>query len=563
MKGLDFGTSTTLVSESTPARTAVTPIGRTEKWIPSLVGYDGANVFAGEEALLLPEDQILRSAKRAITLRQPTFTVFDGTGLREVDADEAIVQILRTVAIASEDAFVSLGGAEEVRLGCPAMWEGDQRRRLIRLAKEAGIAVSENTVVDEPIAAGIAWVNRQTRAGTHVRGKLLVFDMGGGTLDVAVLHVDGQPTIPGSRRVPPMVSVQSSIGIDRAGDSLDEAMFDDFVEHLRLTGFDLHGHKSATELEGWVRRAARLAKEELSDLEQTTVVVGHPSITMPTFTYTRVELETAFAQQMREAVDLVRLALRSALMAQVKSPQDQRSMAPDVARSLSDDELFGGVQYVVLAGGMAKIPYVRETLASYFGGDRIWIGAGEDPSRPASDSAEMIALGLSFHEDSDRMNLHRPGFDFVLEWVDPTSGEHAQRVVYDAYSPLYTREQVFSRNSTKYTWKPVLNAPLPRRGEGLLTVRALNGERLDFTYRGDRLPGIRMAFGTADFTVTLEPNGRVFWRDGRGREGAVRVAQWPVIRGVKQEAIVIEDLPQDNTGQWSVESLPWHLKPYD
>lgn len=563
MKGLDFGTSTSLISESGPARTAVTPIGLAEKWLPSLLAREGSRWAAGDAATAFPEEQIIRSAKRAITRRQSIFTVSDGRTEIEVDADEVIREILRELVDVAEDAYVSLNDETEVRLGCPAMWEGDQRRRLIRLAKEAGISVSESTVIDEPIAAGIAWINQRTRRGEHVRGKLLVFDMGGGTLDVAVLHVDGRPTEPGQKRVPPVISVQSSIGVDEAGDALDDAMEVDFVGRLAELGFDVDRHPAREELIGWLRRAARTAKVELSVAEETTVVVGHPSIEIPTFPYSRQELETAFAPQLERAVGVVFLALRAALMSQVKSPLDQRAMAPDVSRSLPDTTLAAAVDYVVLAGGMAKIPAVRERFGELCGGDRIWVGADEGPARSGVDSTDMIALGLSYHEDSDRMNLHRPGFDFVLEWIDRDTGESREEVVYRAYTPLYTRFDVYYQNSTKYRWRRDSSTPLPTRGEALLSVRSLTGERLDFSYNGQRLPGIRMEFGSRDFIVTLEPNGRVFWCDGGGREGAVRVAQWPVIRGRKQESIAIEDLPAEEDSGWSVESLPWHLKPYD
>jgi hypothetical protein len=528
-----------------------------------LLARSGSNWQAGDDASAFPEEQIIRSAKRAITRRKQTFSVFDGAEHIEVDADDAIREILRVLVTVAEDAFVSLGDEAEVRLGCPAMWEGDQRRRLIRLAKEAGISVSESSVIDEPIAAGIAWVNQRTRQGNQVSGKLLVFDMGGGTLDVAVLHVDARPTETGKKRVPPVVSVQASIGVDEAGDTLDEAIEQDFGRRLRELDFDVAGHVASDELAGWLRRAARAAKVELSDVGDTTVVVGHPTIIVPTFSYSRDELETAFLPQLERATDVVRLALRAALMAQVKGPTEERTMSPVAARAYSDEKLTAGVQYVVLAGGMAHIPSVRERLGELFGGDRIWVGADEKPGRSGVNSTEMIALGLSYHEDSDRMNLHRPGFDFVLEWVDIETESLRQVKVYEAYTPLYTPEQVFITNSTKYTWKPKPDLGVPRRGEGLLTVRSLSGERLDFTYNGTRLPGIRMDFGVGDFTISLEPNGRVFWRDGNGRTGAVRVAQWPVIRGNRQETIAIEDIDADPSGVWSVDSLPWHLKPYD
>jgi actin-like ATPase involved in cell morphogenesis len=562
VKGLDFGTTTSLIAESRPARTAVTPIGSTEKWLPSILGRDGVAWHPGEAALSLPEDQIIRSAKRAITERDHSIQIFDGSAHVQVSADEAITEILRELVVVADREFVSLQDQTEVRLGCPAIWDGDQRRRLIRLARDAGISVSENTIIDEPIAAGIAWINQRIRAGQTVKGKLLVFDMGGGTLDVAVLAVNGQPTPAGAARIPPMVSVQSSTGVGKAGDRLDDLIVEDFLEHLQAAGFDVSARKEAAELKGWIRRSARIAKIELSTARSTTVVVGHPTVEIPTFVYTREELETAFRPQLDAAIELVTRALQEALMSQVASPTVQKSLTPGQAASLNLNELAAEVQYVVLAGGMSHVPVVRERLGGVFGGDRVWLGADEASGRTGKDSTEMIAMGLSYHEDTDRMNLHRPGFDFVLEWEDPFDGSWKEEVVYQAHTPLYNFFGVSQTQLTKYLWKPA-EGVLPRRGAGFLTVRSLSGERIGFTLDGVPKQGLPVEFGLSDFTVSLEPNGRVFCRDGLGRISVVRVATWPVIRGTKQESIKIETIADESAGRWTVESLAYHEKPYD
>ena len=540
-------------------RSAVTPIGSADKWLPSLAARDGARWAAGEDALQYPEEQIIRSAKRAITRRAESFIVFDGEREVELSADEVIVEILRKVVTVAEHEYVGLSDAVEVRLGCPAMWEGDQRRRLVRLAKEAGISVEENSVVDEPIAAGVAWVNRQLARNIAVRGKLLVFDMGGGTLDVAVLTVDASP---GDDELETSVSVQSAVGVDSAGDSLDEAIERDFEDKLAKLGFDVASHAKRIELKGWIQRAAREAKIDLSTAHDTHVVFNHPSINIPAFDYTRLELETAFTGQLDGAVETVFWALRSALMAQVKSHSQRTSMRPSQARKLSKEDLANGVQFVVLAGGMAHIPMVRERMATIFGADRVWVGVDETSTLSGTDSTEMIALGLAHHGTYDRMNLHRPGFDFVLEWHSPDTSERQEQVVYEAYSPLYSFTDVIQTDQTKYNWSPSAGA-LPRKGEGLLKVRSVAGNFLGFRYRGQEIEGLRFRFGDGTPTVTLEPNGRVFWRDGAGYQESVRVARWPVIRGFGQESLVIEEVSEAVETRWTLKNLPWHMKPYD
>jgi molecular chaperone DnaK (HSP70) len=85
------------------------------------------------------------------------------------------------------------------------MWDGPQLKRLLDLAEKAALPVDSSTLVDEPIAAGVAWVSHRFLAyGERPEGRLLVFDMGGGTLDIAVLDVVG-----GER---PEISVLSALG---------------------------------------------------------------------------------------------------------------------------------------------------------------------------------------------------------------------------------------------------------------------------------------------------------------------------------------------------------------
>jgi molecular chaperone DnaK (HSP70) len=112
-------------------------------------------------------------------------------------------------------------------------------------------------LVDEPVAAGVAWLSHQYLARRESpEGRVLVFDMGGGTLDIAVLKVKG-----GAK---PDVSVLAAIGLPEAGDDLDRAMLRDFTDALRARGFELHGHPREPELRGELLRAARDAKIFLS-----------------------------------------------------------------------------------------------------------------------------------------------------------------------------------------------------------------------------------------------------------------------------------------------------------
>jgi len=550
--GLDFGTSTSFIAQSSALRNAIVPLGVQERFLPSIAGISGSDWYLCEDASLLPEKQILRSAKRLITRRKTTALISNGTESVEVHADDVITAILSTIARLSETAFVGLGVEGEVRLGCPAIWQGDQRERYVELATRSGIAVGDNTIIDEPIAAGVAWVSNRLKAGSPVRGKVLVFDMGGGTLDVAVLYVDATP----GRE--PSIAVQAAVGADRAGDSLDDSIARDLADKFAILGLDISSHPQRAELEGWLRAAARKTKIELTTLRESTIVVGHPTVEFPPLVYSREELEDKFAEQISAAMDVVWWALRAALMAQVKSPTSARQhFSPEDARRRTLEELVEPVEAVVLAGGMSNVPIVLETLAQYFG-DRVYLGSGN-----GEDIDDLIALGLAHDGMYERMNLHRPGFDFVLQWEDRDTGESHEQTVYRAYTPLYTDHTVYQTNSTKYKWAPKQGS-LPSRGDGLLVVRSLSGDPIDFKLptkgQRDHLP---FHFGHKPAVITLQPNGHVFLRDGVGYESSLRIAQWPVIRGRGNEALVVEP-PEDDRGNFArIEALPWHLKPYD
>ncbi len=550
MIGVDFGTSTSLLARSTALRNAVIPLGRLNRWVPSIAGLEGFDWYLCDEASGLPETQIVRSAKRLITQRKPTARVSDGKQIVEVSADEVIVSILRHLVDLADGEFLDLTMAGEVRLGCPAMWDGSQRQRLVELANRAGINVGSATVIDEPIAAGVEWVQQRVAAGVEIVGKVVVFDMGGGTLDVAVLNVNAGP------RRDPAISVQSAVGIDEAGDSLDEALADQLELLMSQAGLNIAQRPDADELRGWLRHAARSAKVELTRLRETRVVVGHPSVDFPAVSLSREELDDRFRPQLEEAIEEIWHALRSALMAQVKSPTNPVSTTISEARSASEEMLAENLTAVILAGGMARVPLVQNRVAEIFGADRVFLGTGEDTVD------DLIALGLANDTSYERMNLHRPGFDFVIEWGDDSGIAAGEQLVYPAYLPLYSAQSAIQTNSAKYrsdshSWAA------PQRGEGLLKVRAANGDPVSFRLDGHEIEGVRFRFGYRQAIVTLEPSGRVFIRDSQGYETSLRIAQWPVIRGRGDEALLIESVGDEVRKYPRVEDLPWHLKPYD
>lgn len=559
MKGFDFGTSTSFVAESNALRTAIVPLGATHKWVPSIGGFEGNDWFVCDEASLLPEDQIVRSAKRAITQNKVFLPVSDGKELLETNADEVIIAVIEKIIHIAGDSFVDLTNEGDVRLGCPAMWDGQQRQRLINLANRAGLPVGDNTVIDEPIAAGVAWIARQIAQGEFLDGKVLVFDMGGGTLDVAVLDVHAEP---GKEF---QISVQAAHGVAEAGDSLDGCLEDVLVRRFEELGHPVVGLPDEIEYRGWIRRAAREAKLELSTLDITTVLIGHPTVKFPELELTRDDLNGAFEPQLAEAMKVVWHSLRAALMAEYVKSRSRRAQRPSVVRTIPEWELANNVQYILLAGGMSQIPAIHELFRVKFPGVQVWLGDEAVTSKASASSDELIARGLAHDEVYERMNLHRPGFNFILEWTDTDTGVDRTEEIYGAYSPLYTPEKASYFDSVKYTWRPKPGV-LPSRGVGTIRIRTMGGQEIGLKRGMDESLGIPYHFGPGSTpVVSLEPNGRIFVRDSKGYEGEMRVSQWPVIRASKQMReraefawLIIEPHHEDsavNELEWQRESL--------
>lgn len=503
--GVDFGTSTSLVAEGSAGRQPrVFPIGATTSALPSLVGLDAAGVLVvGDAAADLAVDRVRRSVKRCITRRLHEVQLPDGTGL---DADEAICALLADIALRARVGGVDLS-PESTRLGCPAMWDGDQRMRLLDLAEQAGLPVSDHTLIDEPVAAGVAWVNAQvqrTGARRTISGKLLVFDMGGGTLDVALLEVHAEPGEVAE------ISVLSSWGRDEAGDALDTSIASDLAVQLAEQGVDPDEVDAHGDL---VLQAARQAKLQLSRQLETVVDIRSPRVRLPATSYTREQLDAAFADQLGRAEQLVWSVLRGARVTH------QEVLSPAEIRALPQAVLARDVDHVLLVGGMSRIPAVTRMI------ERVLPGV--DLHLTASTADEAIVAGLAETVAYDRINLHRPPLDFVLEYDE--GGQHRRVPVYEAYSPFYPPYFAMTRSILYHEWSPHLR-DVPRQGTATLSIYTPGGELLPL--RIDDTEGvIQVRFGHRPPSVRIYPNGRVVVVDGRGRVTELLVPRWPVIRG--------------------------------
>jgi molecular chaperone DnaK (HSP70) len=496
---LDFGTSTTVLA--TPEGVVELGTGG-EAAMPSLIGYDddGALVI-GEEADQLPPTQVVRSVKRSITERRDFVPVDLPAGVRDVRVDDLIGHLIHEAVRRGAARGLDLTGPGGVRLGCPAMWDGRQRRRLLDACARAGLALTLESLVDEPVAAGIAWLaTHPTEVDAPLR--MVVFDMGGGTLDIAVLDVRG----PNHREV----SVLAALGAPEAGDALDESIADDMDFALAQHGVDTDALARPDRARELLLDAARRVKVRLTTEEETVVPLARETFGRVELWYTRDQLNAVFGRQLDRAQQYIAAALRVARLTELVG----RS-AHDIAR-MPLATIVSDVDLVLLSGGMSQIPYVGERLRTLFpAATRIELAA----PRPA----HAVALGLARTEEYGRVNMYRPAFDVALEWDDG----RRFRTVYEAFTPLVEAVQV-ARGSADLRF--VRTAPelgLPREGAGTLRVKSYSDGRIRATVNGSKLDGFRVRLSD-NFEISIYPNGRIKIVDAAGtHEG--QIEDWHTI----------------------------------
>jgi hypothetical protein len=539
--GLDFGTSTTLLARTRGAGVGVLPLGRATEWLPSIVGFESvaAEPLVAEAAEALLPSQILRSVKRAITEDRDTLSIELADGLREVDADEAVSLIVRE-ALRRADEQNALDGVAGIRAGCPAMWDRGQRLRLLAILESAGAHVPLIDLIDEPVAAAVAWVNhRQVAANERVAGRLVVFDYGGGTLDIAVCDIAWDEDAP-------EVTVMACLGIPYAGDVLDSHLYTYVMDQLENDSrYDGSAVQNAA-----ILREVRLAKETLSDAFETALRLQ--PFGLPDVRLTRAELENAFRGQLSAAVEYVMAALRAARLRENDAPTPQELMAT------REEFLVGQVNFVLLAGGMSQIPLVGDELQRRLPSarvERIEARRGGTLRGPQ----DLVAAGL-VHDPAtyDRLNLHRPGFNVRIEWrahAQPWVGEN----VYRAHTPLYASHDVFAGNF-RLGYTGAVEVPANSRArEGRLIVTSESGDRLDLRLDGVHIEGLTMPVRPgAEVKVKIYVDGQMLVTvDGHqprfvsGR-GGLRIERWQVVRGPasRRRQIDLSTEYDEDRGKW-------------
>jgi molecular chaperone DnaK len=241
----------------------------------------------------------------------------------------------------------------------PAYFDDSQRQATKNAGEIAGLEVVR--VINEPTAAAFAY--GLDKAGKDQ--KILVFDFGGGTLDVTVMdfgEADGQSTFE---------VLATSGDTQLGGKDMDTALINYVVgEFKRETGLDLTADKMAMNR---VREAVEKAKIELSTTLET-------------------DLNLPFISADASGPKHLNMKLTRAKLEDLVKPIVERMKHP-VEQALSDAKLTpSNIGRIILVGGPTRMPTVQKFVENYIGKQ---VEHGIDPMEAVAKGAAVQAGVMS------------------------------------------------------------------------------------------------------------------------------------------------------------------------
>lgn len=347
--GIDLGTSNSQAAVVIGGKPTIIPSAEgatyAGKMFPSVVAFtkDG-QVLVGEparrQAVSNPEGTV-RAAKRKMGTDYK-YRIFG----KEYTPQQISAYILQKI---KKDAEAFLGEpVKKAVITVPAYFDDNQRTATKDAGTIAGLDVVR--IINEPTAAALAY--GLDRAETEQ--KIMVFDLGAGTLDVTIMDF--------GEGVFEVISTSGDTQL--GGKDMDEAVINWVISEFKKdNGIDLSKDKTAMER---IREAAEKAKIELSTVLET-------------------EINLPYITADQTGPKHILLKINRAKLEELVSPIVERCRKP-MEQALADAKLKpSDIKKIILVGGPTRMPIVRKFVENFVGKSA---ESGVDPM-------ECVAMGAA------------------------------------------------------------------------------------------------------------------------------------------------------------------------
>lgn len=397
--GIDFGTTNSLVTVTVAGRALPLVDQVTRRPHPSVIWYRGSDIVVGRAArenMDLSESgaplEFVRSPKMALRRDGPIFV--DG---RPIEPTDAVAEVLRHL---KADAAIARGGAPAHDLAravftIPVDFGGPERRALRDAARKAGIGVVQ--FVHEPVAALYAHLRAQPDLGrelARLEGRsILVFDWGGGTLDLTLCRITGGA----------IMQVRNLGDNEVGGDKFDERL----RNHLREKHATAHGVEDITALEQPGMAAKLLHQCEILKIHLSDPKVDTEDVIVRNYLKVDGPGKNLLASVTRTELEKLSCGIVTRGLARIDEILEQAQLT------------YQDIELCLATGGMANMPAIRDGLTERFVGR---VPRLENGDRIIAEGAAWIA------NDGLRLKLSKP----IEILVADTSGRGTYHPLVDA-----------------------------------------------------------------------------------------------------------------------------------
>ncbi|HTQ10273.1 MAG TPA: Hsp70 family protein [Fimbriimonadaceae bacterium] len=367
--GIDLGTTNSAIFRMTPRGAEVITVGRLN-YIPSAVATTKrGDLKVGTDALKGEFEPVGRWFKRLMGTRNET-VLLDGSSWAPEKLSSEILKALKGAVKSKKNEDLT-----DVVITVPAMFTQPQCAATKEAANLAGL--NALTLLQEPIAAATAFLSDAPKEGNY-----LVYDLGGGTFDLALVSVrDGEMNV-----------VEHGGNNNLGGADFDRRVFDWTLKQIERKGGDIAGFASGRN-RFELMKLCEEARILLSDQELASIYLDQFDLPMEKLELTRDRLEDLTEEFITRTIEIANDRLSS------------RNLKP------------ADIECVLLVGGPTQMPIVRSRIEKELG------------LRPNFDEDPMlvVAKGAAIHASS--MLIERKASHI-------SAAGHAQlRLVYDPVSP--------------------------------------------------------------------------------------------------------------------------------